>query len=131
MKSACNQFLETTANAENYLHYAFIAEKCGLRSSKDLAQKFLTQNCAIMCKSKDMPQKNSVQIAENLCKNGSKMFENVMKSVESINDENNLLLLDTYQAIYQSFVSVAWTFFEKKKKTKWNQFGNCMDLFIY
>lgn len=111
LKKACNQFLESTVSAENCLQYALIAENCELRSSKEMVQKVLAHYCSIICKMKDMPQKNAVQIVENLCRNGSKIFENVMNSLELFNDGRDSLLLDTYQAIYQSFVRIFFYIF--------------------
>lgn len=108
LKSACSQFIESTATAENSLQYALIAEKCGFGAAKELIQKFLTENCANICKSTDtnvMNTSHMSDIAQNLCENNSEVFEDVIKSVKSINDDNSSLLSDAYRAIYKSFVS--------------------------
>lgn len=109
LKSACSQFIKKTANAANCLQYALIAEKCEFGSTKELAYKFFTDNCANLCQSKDMNEKNTVHIndiAQNLCENSCEAFEHVMKSMKIPNDEENSLLRDAYLAIYKSFVSV-------------------------
>lgn len=112
LKAACGQFIEKTANTGNCLQYALIADKCGLPVSKNLADQFLAVNCENI--SKDMSPKDAVHIsdvAENLSKNESEIFENIMKSVESISGADSLLLLNAYQAIYRSFVSLKMKIF--------------------
>ncbi|XP_055297308.1 uncharacterized protein LOC129565946 [Sitodiplosis mosellana] len=104
LKAVCSQFIEKTADATNCLQYALIADRCGLRLSKELAEQFLAVNCANI--SKDMSPRNAVHVndvATNLSNNESKIFENVMKSVESISGADSTLLLNAYQAIYRSF----------------------------
>lgn len=106
LKSVCGEFIETTADASNCLQYALIAERCGLRSSKELAQQFLAQTCANI--SKNVSPKNAVHlndVATKLCQNDSEIFEKIMKTMESINGADSSLLLDAYQAIYRTFVS--------------------------
>lgn len=106
LKTVCSQFIEKTANSGNYLQYALIADRCGLRLSKELGEQFLAANCANI--SKDMSPRNAVHIndvASNLSKNESEIFENIMKSVESISGAESTLLLNSYQALYRSFVS--------------------------
>lgn len=111
LKTVCGQFIEKTADATNCLQYALIADRCGLRLSKELAEQFLALNCENI--SKDMSPRNATHInnvATNLSNNESEIFENVMKSVESISGTDSSLLLNTYQAIYRSFVSVKLVF---------------------
>lgn len=109
LRSVCSQFIDSTANAENFLQYALIAEKCGSGSTKELAYKFLTNNCANLCQSKGMNEKNTIHIndiAQNLCENSCEAFDHVMKSMKTADDEQCCLLRDAYLAIYKSFVSV-------------------------
>lgn len=117
LKSVCGQFIEKTADADNCLLYALIADRCGLKLSKELAEQFLVMNCARI--TKDMSPRNAIHmnaVASNLSKNESEIFENVMRSVESISGADNTLLLNACQAIYRSFVSL------KKKKYFWKKF---------
>lgn len=109
LKKVCSQFLESAADAENFLHYAIIAEKCGLKSAKDLAQKFLIFSCSKICESNDVNQLDTNHLTEavtNLCTDQTQIFVNLIKSLNSNGGETNSLLMNSYQAIYQLFVSV-------------------------
>lgn len=106
LKAVCGQFIEKTADADNCLLYALIADRCDLKLSKELAEQFLVLNCARI--TKDMSPRNAIHlnaVASNLSKNESEIFGNVMRSVESISGADNTLLLNACQAIYRSFVS--------------------------
>lgn len=109
LKKVCNQFLETATDTENFLHYAIIAEKCGLKSSKELAQKFVMFSCSKICETNDVRQLNTEHLSEavaNLCTNQTEIFGGLMKSLNANSGENKSLLLNSYQAIYQLFVSI-------------------------
>lgn len=113
LKSVCNQFLETTSNSENCLQYALIAERFGLKSSKELAKKMLAENCHKICRSNELQSRDAKQIddvIENLCKNQCETFEMLINSLDSGDGENNSLLLYLHQAIYRSFVRFFFQF---------------------
>lgn len=107
LKSVCSQFLEATSNSKNRLHYALIAERYGLNSSKELAQQFLGDNCERICKADELHDWKSMNIdivIENLCQNQYKTFDLLMNSLDSGSGDSNSLLVHLYQAIYRSFV---------------------------
>lgn len=108
LKSKCNQFLESTIEGDNALHYALIAERCGLESFQQFAEMYLLHNCAKLCETRKLTQWNLNKIddiARNLAKNQCELYGILMKSLETSSGENSSLTTNTYQAIYQTFVS--------------------------
>lgn len=112
LKSVCSQFFESTLDVDNCLHYALMAEKCGLNSSKELAQKFFANNCSRICKFKEFSRWNTLKIDEfigSLTKEQSSLFDDLIKQIQS--NENKSLLpemffKDLFPAIFRTFVSV-------------------------
>lgn len=110
LKVICSEFLEKSLDDGNCLRYALLAEKCGLKSSKELAQKFLATNCTKICKLKAFHSWSESQfddIVKQLLKN-DELYENLLKQMESNRHCATLLQLlsnDLFQAIFRSFVS--------------------------
>lgn len=110
LKVICSEFLEKSLDDGNCLRYALLAEKCGLKSSKELAQKFLATNCTRICKLKVFHSWSESQfddVVKQLLKN-DELYENLIKQMESNGHSATMLQLlsnDLFQAIFRSFVS--------------------------
>lgn len=109
LKMVCNEFLESSTNTEHLLQYAIIAEKCGLKSAKELARKFVLSSCNKIYEAKELSHLNTINLNDavvNLCSNQTEIFGNLMQSLNFNSFESKSLLLNSYQAVYQLFVSV-------------------------
>lgn len=107
LKMICNQFLESAT--ENLIQYAIIAEKCGLNSANELAKKFIHHSCNKIYKANEQNYLNNSTLSDeivSLCANQSGMFANLVQSLNFNSFESKSLLMNSYQAIYQLFVSV-------------------------
>lgn len=105
----CNQYLESTSDTSNYLKYAIIAERCGLKSSNEFAEKFVLYNCSKMCDVGNLghlPSKQLTEAVANLCNDDFELFANLMKTLDFNSDESSFLLLNSYQAVYRTFVRI-------------------------
>lgn len=110
LKIVCNEFLESATDTEHLLQYAIIAEKCGLNSAKELARKFVLSSCNKIYEASELSHLNTINLNDavvNLCSNQTEIFGNLMQSLNFNSLESKPLLLNSYQAVYQLFVSVA------------------------
>lgn len=111
LKTICSNFLDMTLNSENCLRYAWIAEKYELSASKELANKFFTNNCSKICELKEFQNWNEPQFdefIESLPKLQDGIFNVLMKEVQTSDFSRSLPRMfskDLFQAIFRSFVS--------------------------
>lgn len=110
LKLMCSDFLESTLDGDDSLRCALIAEKCELKASKELAQKFFAANCTKICELKEFHSWRECQFddfVQNLWKN-DRLFKNIMKRIQ-LNEHTTTTPLvfskDLSQAIFKSFVS--------------------------
>lgn len=107
----CGQYFESTLDVENCLRYALIAEKCGLKSSKDLAQTFFANNCSKICKLRNFKEWNALNLdglAGGLLDGEIGLFNDLMKQIQLSKYKSylpELLSKDLFPAIFRSFVS--------------------------
>lgn len=108
LKLMCSDFLESL-DVDNSLRCVLVAEKCELKASKELAQKFLSANCSKICELKEHSW-TDVQFDDflgDLSKN-SRLFKDLMKQIETNGNSTTTPLVfskDLFQAIFKSFVS--------------------------
>lgn len=107
LKLMCSDYLETSLDVDNSLRCALIAEKCELKASKELAQKFLATNCSELKEFHSWTEPQFNDFINNLSKN-DRLFKDLMKQIQSNGDSATTSLIfstDLFQAIFKSFVS--------------------------